>query len=122
MEDIVNKKVVLKIAHQIEEHKGSNTIVLYVGEISSWTDYFIISTVRSGRHLFSLVKTLNIFLEENNIQTLNYNKRIKENGWVLLDCGNIIIHLMEKEQRDFYELENLWFRSKILYRSERQEE
>jgi ribosomal silencing factor RsfS len=40
-----------------------------------------------------------------------------EEGWILLDCGRFVIHLMDQEHRAFYELEKLWFRSQALYSS-----
>ena len=80
-----------------------------------WTDFFIISTVRSQAHIRGLLRRLREFFDRNNIVQLNHRKNSKETGWILLDCGDIIIHLMEKEQRIFYELERLWFNSTILY-------
>jgi len=49
---------------------------------------------------------------------LNTHKELKDQGWVLLDCGDIIIHLMDKELREFYELEKLWFKSKVKFPTE----
>lgn len=110
-----NKETAIEIAKLLKEHKCENTIVLYIGDICSWTDYFVITTVRSQVHIHGLLKYLNEFFNDHNIIQLNHRKNIKETGWILLDCGDIIIHLMEKEQRLFYELERLWFRGTVLY-------
>ena len=116
MEKPVNKKeTAIEIGKLLSEHKCSDTIVLFIGEICSWTDFFIITTVRSKTHIHGLIKHLREFFSIKNIIQINHRKNIKETGWILLDCGDIIVHLMEKEQRIFYELERLWFKGTILY-------
>ncbi|MBN2535594.1 MAG: ribosome silencing factor [Spirochaetales bacterium] len=110
-----NKDIVIKIGELLKEHKCENTIVLYVGDICSWTDYFVLTTVRSHVHMHGLMKYLNEFFATHHIIQLNHRKNMNETGWILLDCGDIIIHLMEKEQREFYELERLWFKGTIIY-------
>jgi ribosome-associated protein len=116
---VKNKEHVLRIGELIDEHKGKDTIILYVGEICSWTDFFIITTVRSDAHLRGLLRYLFEYLKRNNITPINFRKNIDEKGWVLIDCGDFIIHLMENEQRTFYELERLWFKGIIVYHSSR---
>ncbi len=116
MEDIVKNKV-LEIARLLEEHRGEDVLVLYTGQISSWTDFFVISTVGSRTHAKGLFRALNEFFKQNNIEPLHRHKSLQSEGWFLIDCGNFIIHLMEKEQREFYELEKLWFKSEPIYSS-----
>lgn len=113
MEDTVKNNYVKGIIQLLEDHKGIDTVVIDVKEDCSWADYFIITTVRSQTHLSGLINHLNLFFKENHIVPINKHKEVKDQGWVLLDCGDIIIHLMEKELREFYELEKLWFKSKI---------
>jgi len=96
----------------IEDHKGTDTVLLNVSEINSWTDYFIITTAMSSGHLRGLVKELRKFLADQQIEIQHKHKKIDDNGWELLDCGNIIIHLMSKEQREFYDLDMLWHNGK----------
>jgi ribosome-associated protein len=43
------------------------------------------------------------------------HKRDDDSGWLLLDCGSIIVHIMLEELRSFYELEKLWFDAPIIY-------
>jgi len=108
---------VLEIARLIEDHQGEDIRVLDVGPSSGWTDFFLISTVRSTAHLRGLIRTLREYFHQNKIEPLNPFKNAAERGWVLIDCGNIVIHLMDRERRDFYELEKLWFKSELIYSS-----
>ena len=61
MEDTVRNDV-LDIARILEDHRAEEVIALYIGEMSDWTDYFIISTVRSTADLKGLLRLLNEFL------------------------------------------------------------
>ena len=117
MEDTA-KNDVLEIARILDEHKAGEVIALYIGEMSDWTDYFIISTVRSKAHLKGLVRLLNEFFAERSITPLTRRKLLnREAGWMLIDCGRFVIHLMDQEHREFYELEKLWFDNELIYSS-----
>jgi ribosome-associated protein len=117
MEDTV-KNDVLDIARILEDHRAEEVIALYIGEMSDWTDYFIISTVRSTAHLKGLLRLLNEFFAEKSITPLTRRKLVsREAGWVLIDCGRFVVHLMDQEHREFYELEKLWFDNELIYSS-----
>ena len=117
MDDTV-KNDVLDIARLLEDHRGEHVTALYIGEMSDWTDYFIITTVRSAAHLKGLLRLLDEALSEKSITPSRSAKaRSRETGWVLIDCGRFVIHLMDREHRDFYELEKLWFNNELVYSS-----
>ena len=117
MEDTVKSEIARKLGGFIEEHQGEDTRVIQVSGISSWTDFFIISTVRSIGHLKGMVKHVQNFLKENNIDVYHRQKKIQEDGWILVDCGFLVIHLMTESMREFYELEKLWYSGETVYQS-----
>jgi ribosome-associated protein len=106
---VKTKELVCEVADFIDDHRGLNTSVIDITGRSSFTDFFIITTVSSWTHLRGLYKELNGFLLERAVRPINRHKLTQEDRWVLLDCGDFIIHLMDKEMREFYELEKLWF-------------
>lgn len=101
----------------IAEHQGEDTLVIGVAEVSSWTDYFVISTVRSTGHLKGLLRNIQAFLRERGVEILHRHKKIHEDGWVLVDCGFMVVHLMNETMREFYELEKLWYSGETLFQS-----
>ena len=101
----------------LEEHKGQDTIVLYVGSMCSWTDYFVISTSNSETHARGLMRALEEFLDTRNLTIYNSWRNQQASKWILFDCGEFVVHIMDKESRDFYELERLWFSSEMLFQS-----
>ncbi|MGL1891928.1 MAG: ribosome silencing factor [Spirochaetaceae bacterium] len=118
MENVVKiKNDVLLLAEEIDGLKGLDTLAIDLGNDCSWTGYFIISTCSSSAHLRGVVDQI-----RQKVHTLNYN--IKQNrknpgnqGWVLLDCGDFVIHLMTEESRLFYNLEDRWDRAEKIYSS-----
>ncbi len=101
----------------ISEHNGENVIVVDIKEQSSWTDYMIIATVNSVGHLRGLVRQLKEMLSDNSIDILMRHKQISDDGWELIDCGSYVIHLMNSEMREFYDLEKLWFSGRTVFQS-----
>ncbi len=117
MEDTVKIKLALNLSSMIDDHKGADTVVIDISKQNSWTDYFIITTISSIGHLKGLIKHINTFIAENNLTNYHKHKQITDEKWVLIDCGFMIIHLMNKEAREFYDLEKLWFSGDILNQS-----
>jgi len=101
-----------EIGQFITDHKGSNPVVIDVSEHAGWADCFVIATVNSLGHLRGITKELWSFLGERNITVINRHKGVSADGWELIDCGDIVIHLMSAELREFYALEKLWHEGK----------
>lgn len=97
-----------KIAAFISERKGIDTRVLDVSERCSWTDCFVISTVSSVAHLQGIARELWGELNDLGLEVNNRHKSPAGDGWELIDCGDIVIHLFSAELREFYGLEKLW--------------
>ena len=104
--------IVKETAQFIDDHKGEHTVVLDVSASSGWTDYFLIATVRSAGHMRGLVRELRGFLHERGLYLQHGRKGDVDEGWELIDCGEMVIHLMSEEYREFYDLEHLWYSGK----------
>jgi len=115
MDATVKNEIVQEIGHLLDDHKGEDTLVLDVMENCSWTEYFIITTSNSQGHLRGLIRTLQEFLDDKEIEIIRRSKKMEGEGWTLIDCGFCVVHIMSKESRDFYDLEKLWFNSKALF-------
>lgn len=106
MKEIVEKNS-RKIADFLEEHSCKDVVVLPLDECS-WTDCFVIGTVNSVGHLKGVVHQIWGLLNELGLSVNNRHKNPAEDGWLLIDTGDIVIHLMSQELRSFYDLEKLW--------------
>jgi ribosome-associated protein len=86
-----------------------------IKDIASFTDYFVICTGTSGRMLDALAKFVQETLNEKNKR----RGRIEggaHDGWMVVDFGDVVVHLFSPDQRKFYQLEELWQEGKILLR------
>ncbi|MGQ9833312.1 MAG: ribosome silencing factor [Candidatus Villigracilaceae bacterium] len=109
----------LELAHDIvdalEEKKGEDILLMDLQHITDFTDYFVLCTGTSDRMLDALADAV---LEEIHKKHRKKGRREGESrdGWVLLDFGDVIVHLFAPEQRDYYRLEDLWSAGKVLLR------
>jgi len=92
----------------LREHNGQDVSLLDLRKISGWTDFFIIATVTSNTHMDGLEKHIKDFCRRNNVDIFGSSRKNTDDQWRLIDLGSIIIHLMNKGAREFYELERLW--------------
>jgi ribosome-associated protein len=99
------------VARLLDDHKAADTVVLDLDGISSVADFFVIATARSSAHLAGLARELTGALHALGVRPRNAHKGLDASGWVLVDCGDVVIHLMDSERREFYDLERLWFRA-----------
>ena len=96
------------IGQFLEDHKCKDVNILDVTQECSWADCFIIATVSSVGHLRGNTHELWGALNDLGLEVTNRHKKPAGDGWELIDCGDIVIHLMSSELRDFYSLERLW--------------
>ena len=105
-EEIKNKAQ--KLCTFLTDHKALEVTMIDVSEECTWTDCFIICTVTSLGHLRGLAREIWDEIGSLGLEVRNRHKAVGDDGWELIDCGDIVIHLMSQEMRDFYSLERLW--------------
>ncbi len=87
--------------------KAEDVVVLDVRGISSFTDFFVIMSGRSTRHVQGLAEIIEGEMRSKRINT-SHAEGMEEGLWVLLDFNDIVVHIFYHEQRQFYDLEGLW--------------
>ena len=103
----MNKALKNKILESLENIKAVNPIAIDVKKISSLTDFMVIASGTSNRHLAAMSDKVIEGLKDSNVSGV----KIEGQGgdeWLLVDAGDVIIHLMSSEAREFYDLESLW--------------
>lgn len=91
----------------LEDLKGVNIVTLDVAALTPMTDHMVLVTGTSNRHVKALVDAANESSKALGIQPLGIEGR-ESYDWVLVDLADVIVHVMNEEARNFYELERLW--------------
>jgi ribosome-associated protein len=98
----------LKIVQTVlDERKGQYITTIDVKEKSSFTDYMVLVTGTSDRHLKSLCEHIAVLVKERGGMVLGMEGDLGSE-WILLDLGDVIVHAMTAQTREFYQLEKLW--------------
>lgn len=101
-------KDLLKIVEKVlDDNKGQQITVLDVIGKTSVTDFMVLVTSTSERHARALCDYVLEKVKENGITPLGVEGR-QGSDWVLLDMGDVILHVMTAQAREFYQLEKLW--------------
>ncbi len=103
----MNNELKNKILESLENIKAVKPIAIDVKKISSLTDFMVIASGTSNRHLAAMSDKVIEGLKDSNVSGV----KIEGQGgdeWLLVDAGDVIIHLMSSEAREFYDLESLW--------------
>ena len=91
--------------------KASQVVLLDVAELTSVADAFLICSGRSNRQVIAIAEHVRSYLKKQGKKPLNVEGK-KEGHWVLLDYGEVIIHIFYEPLRKFYDLEGLWIDAK----------
>jgi len=101
-------EAIKKLALQaIDELKAEDVIVLDVRSHASFTDFMIFASGRSTRHVKSIANEVVESAKKAGIALLGIEGE-DVGEWVLIDIGDVIVHIMLPDTRQFYELEKLW--------------
>ena len=95
------------IETELDLRKGLRISTLDVRNKTSITDYMIIVSATSSRHAKSLCDYVTVKVKENGVQPLGVEGQLGSE-WILLDLGDVVLHVMAGQAREFYQLEKLW--------------
>jgi len=107
MDDIYPNGIVSYILEALEEGKALDPVVLEVENVSSFTDFMVIVSGRSVRQVKSLARRVKDVLSAEKIRPIGIEGE-NTGEWILLDYGEVVVHIMLPASRDFYQLERLW--------------
>ncbi len=97
------------------EKQASDILLLDLRSLQVFTDYFVILTAESRRQIDALREELVQALKEMGVTNLR-QEGTSESGWVLLDFGDVVVHIFAPEERAFYQLEQLWSNARQVVR------
>lgn len=100
-------ETVNQIRQAIEDKKGRDIIVLDIQRVSLIADYFLICSGNSFIQVKAIAENIEEKLEEKGIKVIR-REGLNEGKWVLLDYGDVVVHVFQEEERRFYNLERLW--------------
>ena len=103
-----DSKLMAKLAYKALEDKKSEDIrVIESGEISVLADYFIIANGNSSSQVDAMVDAVQEELSKEGFEPKRV-EGVRSSGWILLDYGDLVVHIFSKEDRLFYDLERIW--------------
>ena len=94
-------------AHLAEQKKAENILVLRVAALTSIADFFVILTGRNPRQLRALCAAIEAGIQRLGLAPIG-TEGTAQSGWMILDLGDVVVHLFDPQTREIYELEVLW--------------
>lgn len=104
----------------LDEKKGEDIKIIQISGISIMADYFIIASAGSTPQVQALINNVEEKMHEQGYSV----KRIegtKNSSWVLMDYGDVVVHIFDREDRLFYDLERIWSDGKMIDPAQLQE-
>jgi ribosome-associated protein len=102
------RQLAITAAQVADAHHGNDVLILHVGDVLALTEYFVVVGASNKRLVNAIVDEveaqLKVLVDRAPIRV----EGMRENQWVLIDYGDVIVHVFLKEIRDFYEIERLY--------------
>lgn len=102
----------LVAAHVADENRGRDIVVLDLRELTSMFDYFVLATGTSRRQLHAISDEIDRILQQDLKDQRLGVEGYGDSRWILLDYGDVVVHLFDEETRAYYQLEDLWAHAK----------
>ncbi len=101
------QQLALRCVNAALERKAEDIVILSVKDVSSFADYFLICSGNSDRQIQSLADHIEQTLKQEGVLPLGTEGH-KSGNWILVDYGDVVVHIFYKPVRDFYNIEGLW--------------
>ena len=112
------RKLAAAAARVAMDNNGSDVMVIDVSDQSAEFDLFVLATGTSRRQLHAISEQIDDVLEKDLGDQRLGIEGYEESRWIVLDYGNVVVHLFDEETRDYYDLESLWADGKRIPLSE----
>ena len=103
-----SKELAIICARAMDERKGSKITILKVEDLSTLTDYFVVGTGSSRAQTQSMADNIEDEMKKVGGIRPNRIEGLQEGRWILVDYGQVIVHIFQEDERNFYNLERLW--------------
>lgn len=108
MEELSSEKLACVIARVIDDKLGKNIVILNISKVSVLADYFVVCSADTSTQ----VRALSSYVREKIKDTFerlpnNYENDLR-NRWNLLDYGDVVVHIMHRDERENYAIEKFW--------------
>jgi ribosome-associated protein len=103
----ISKEKAILCARAVLDRKAGDLVILEVKDLSSFTDYFLICSGNSDRQVQAIASHIEEKLGQKGIRPLGVEGK-REGRWILMDYGDVIVHVFHQPVREFYDLERLW--------------
>ncbi len=100
-------KTLNMILSRLDDMKAEETVTIDLRGKSAFSDYMIVTTGRVNRHVGAIAENVAKGLKEDGIANIHI-EGLPNCDWVLIDSGDVIVHIFRPEVREFYNLERLW--------------
>ncbi|MEE9248219.1 MAG: ribosome silencing factor [Dehalococcoidia bacterium] len=104
-----------RITEIASERQASDILLLDVRKVCGFADYFVIMSSLTSRHTEALRQEIETGLREDGVHML-HREGTSASGWVLLDYGDVVVHIFSPAERDYYRLDELWERASTVVR------
>jgi ribosome-associated protein len=98
------------ILSRLDDMKAEETVTIDLRGKSAFSDYMIVTSGRANRHVGAIAENVTKALKETGIKNIHV-EGMPNCDWVLIDSGDVIVHVFRPEVREFYNLERLWAQS-----------
>ena len=105
-------KRALIAAQTADDNRGQDIVILDLRDMTTFFDYFVVVSGTSRRQLHAISEEIDHALEDGLGDRRIGIEGYRESRWILLDYGDVVIHIFEPETREYYDLENLWGHAK----------
>ena len=106
--DVSSKDFAVEIARIADDKKADEVLVLHVGEVLGITEYFVLSGASNPRLVGAIADEVTSQMRERYGRSPIRTEGIREQMWVLVDYGDVVVHVFAEETRRFYEIERLY--------------
>jgi ribosome-associated protein len=103
-------KTLNMILSRLDDMKAEETVTIDLRGKSAFSDYMIVTTGRANRHVGAIAENVTKALKETGIKGIHV-EGLPNCDWVLIDSGDVVVHVFRPEVREFYNLERLWTQS-----------